>query len=156
MTSWMAERDRLLAQADALSRTGVKTGPAPQPRTPPPAVSDKPHDRPLTPQPRPISAVPQASVRPPMSPAQPPKPPRAAAESEADHQPLTFRRHLRSEGQPAETLLIPRLASSERDDIEIRVTRFRELQTKLAMERQAYYDQQRTNIRAHLHKKTDD
>jgi hypothetical protein len=153
MTSWMAERDKLLAQADALSQSSA----VPPARTPPSAtISEKPHERPLTPQPRPLMSAPPA-VRTPVQPGtQPPRVSRPATESEADHQPLTFRRHLRSEGQSAETLPIPRLASSERDDIEIRVTRFRELQTKIAMEREAHYARERVRMRNQLSKKPQD
>ncbi len=125
MTSWMAERDRLLAQANALVK-GLDTARSPTSSY----ASDKPHDRPLTPQPRPAAAAPQP-LRHPASRQ------RSVTEGEADHQPLTFRRHLRSEAQPTETIPIPMLANNERDDIQIRVTRFREQQTKLAMQRQA-------------------
>lgn len=127
MTSWMAERDRLLAQANSLAK-GVDTA-----RSTAAAHAQKsPQDRLL--QPRPATATPQAA--PPSASRT-----RSVTEGEADHQPLTFRRNLRSDAQPSDTIAIPMLATSERDDIEIRVTRFREQQTKLAMQRQAYCEE---------------
>ena len=143
MTSWMAERDRLLAQANSLVK-GLNT----TRHSTSAYVSDKPHDRPLTPQPRPVLAAP------PPIPSTPSRA-RSVTEGEAAHQPLTFRRTLRSEAQPNEIIPIPMLADNERDDIEIRVTRFRERQTKLEMERQAFYENQARELRSKLKKVRD-
>jgi hypothetical protein len=139
----MAERDRLLAQANSLVKNlnGARASTST-------FASEKAHDRPLTPQPRPLTSTPQPS---------PPTPSRqrSVTEGEADHQPLTFRRNLRSDAQPTDTIPIPMMAGNERDDIEIRVTRFREQQTRLTLERQAFSESALRQMHSSLKKYED-
>jgi hypothetical protein len=120
MTSWMAERDRLLAQADAMVKElgGRWAKPATADIVATPVLPERDVARPTLEKP---------------------------AAGEADQQPLSLRRP-RSDAQNAATVAIPMAADTLRDDIAVRVAKFREQQTRLGVERQAFYELKRREL----------
>jgi hypothetical protein len=116
----MAERDRLLAQADALVREleGRRAKPAPGIAAPPAA-------------PERHTTLARPLVKP--------------SAGEADQPPLSHRRP-RSDAQNASAIAIPMAADTLRDDIAMRVAKFREHQTRLGVERQAFYEMKRREL----------
>lgn len=75
-------------------------------------------------------------------------PPRIIA-GESDRRITSFSSAAKPATTPSDIiLLIPRVATSERDDIAIRVSQFREHQRRLGRERELYSEQMRARIRS--------
>jgi len=168
MTSWMAERDRLLAQTKAF----VKEVAAAHPKVAPDNLSEA--LRPGAPRgdaglanialdsatklPTPSYEQPSPSERNGASPIISPVNSEAESHTVVPER-VTFNggesgdsiglRSAQKLSQPADVVLtIPRVATSERDDIAIRVSHFREHQKRLSREREQFSEQMRARIKS--------
>ena len=168
MTSWMAERDRLLAQTKAF----VKEVAAAHPKVAPDNLREA--LRPGMPRgdaglANVVANVSKTSTVPDEQPASdeadstfPATPPSDIAEAESQTIPavrttfgsgesgdgIGIRSSQRFSQPPDVVLTIPRVATSERDDIAIRVSHFREHQRRLSREREQFSEQMRARIKS--------
>lgn len=168
MISWMAERDRLLAQTKAfvkevaaahpklapdLLRESLRPGP---PRSdaglanvaPERSKDSSPHKGPL------LSAE-DGNAKPFLAPSENPAPQAPLSPSvritpspgESDNG-IAIRSSQKHSNAEDAILTIPRVATSERDDIAIRVSHFREHQKRLSREREQFSEQVRARLKS--------